>query len=274
MEAKKLTVNQVKNLVNSVKAIYRLNGFVTGKRTNLQKATKECRFDYAELGKGIDTSLSFPESVFEKEYQIDAKAHFDNNGVCYEIWFEDSKCYLLEMYETKYLIVTSLGYCNVYRLIEKTESEKFENQPAIVSNGDSKKAVLGYNDKKIELTCTLSNTKVCKWDKKYPENHNHYIVTVSYEGKRLSFDWFDSFQNFRCGVTDKDRKEITEMFYLFLQDILYKNEYSDKNEFCQQEGNTPTLWNALCKQENKYNRVFEGVDIYELANNLRETFDF
>lgn len=34
------------------------------------------------------------------------------------------------------------------------------------------------------------------------------------------------------------------------------------------------LWSALCKHENKYNRVFEGVDIYELANNLRETFDF
>lgn len=274
MEAKKLTVNQVKNLVNSVKAIYRLYGFETGKRTNLQKAIKECRFDYAELRKGIDTSFSYPESVFEKEYQIDTKAHFGNNGICYEIWFEDNKCYLFQMYETKYLIVSDLGFCNVYRLIEKTESEKFEDQSVIVSNGDSKKAVLDYNDKKIELTCTLSNTKVCKWDKKYPENHNHYIITVSYEGKKLSFDWFDSFRNFRCGVTDKDRKEIIEMFYSFLQDILYKNEFLDKNEFCQQEGNTPTLWNALCKQENKYNRVFEGVDIYFLASNLQETFDF
>ena len=81
MKAKKLTANQVKNLINEVKAIYRLNGFVTGKRTNLQKATKECRFDYAELGKGIDTSLSFPESVFEKEYQNEKKAHFNKNGV-------------------------------------------------------------------------------------------------------------------------------------------------------------------------------------------------
>ena len=273
MEAKNLTVNRVKNLVNSVKAIYRLNGFVTGKRTNLQKAAKECRFDYAELGKGIDTSLSFPESVFEKEYRIDTKAHFDNNGACCEIWFEDSKCYLLEMYETKYLIVTSCGYCNVYRLIEKTESEKFEDQPAVVSNGDSKKAVLDCNDNKIELTCTLSNTKVCKWDNKYPESHNHYIVTVSYEGKRLSFNWFDSFHDFRYGIVDKNRKEMMEMFYSFLRDIIYKNEYSDKNDFCKEEGNVPTLWSALCKHENKYNRVFDNVDIYELVNYLQETFE-
>lgn len=97
---------------------------------------------------------------------------------------------------------------------------------------------------------------------------------MSYEGKRLSFDWFDSFQNFRCGVTDKDRKGLVEMFHLFLQDILYKNEYSNKNDFCKEDENTPALWNALCKQENKYNRVFEGINIYELASNLQETFDF
>ena len=70
MEAKKLTVNQVKNLVS-----YRLNGFVTGKRTNLQKAIKECRCDYAELGKGIDTP--FP---FEKVYK-NLKGYFCSSGI-------------------------------------------------------------------------------------------------------------------------------------------------------------------------------------------------
>jgi hypothetical protein len=154
------------------------------------------------------------------------------------------------------------------------EEERFNDQPAIINNGDSKETSISYEGKTIKIKCLLSNTKACKWDKKYPENHNHYIVTVSYEGKRLSFDWFDSFQNFRCGVIDKDRNEIIEMFYSYLQDILYKNEYSDKNDFCKGEGNTLALWNALCKQENKYNRVFEGIDIYELASNLQETFEF
>lgn len=148
------------------------------------------------------------------------------------------------------------------------EEERFNDQPAITDNGDSKATSISYEGKPIKIKCLLSNTKACKWDKKYPGNHNHYIVTVSYEGKRLSFDWFDSFHNFRCGVIDKDRNEIVEMFYSFLQDILYKND------FCKEEGNVPILWSALCKHENKYNRVFEGVDIYELANNLRETFDF
>lgn len=274
MKAKKLTANQVKKLVNDVKAIYRLNGFVTGKRTNLQKATKECRLDYAELGKGINTSFSYPESVFEKEYQIDAKAHFGNNGICYEIWFEDNKCYLFQMYETKYLIVSGLGFCNVYRLIEKTESEKFEDQPAITNNGDSKETSISYEGKTINIKCLLSNTKVCKWDNKYPENHNHYIVTVSYDGRKLSFDWFDSFYNFRVGNIDKSRKEIINIFFNYLLNIVYKNNYVDKTDFCEQEGHTAKIWNTLCAQESNFNRVFEGVDIYELENNLQETFEF
>ena len=154
------------------------------------------------------------------------------------------------------------------------EEKRFNDQLAITNNGDSKETSISYEGKAIKIKCLLSNTKVCEWDKKYPENHNHYIITVSYEGKRLSFDWFDSFQNFRCGVIDKDRNEIVEMFYSFLQDILYKNEYSDKNDFYKGDGNTPALWDTLCKQENKYNRVFEGINIYELASNLQETFDF
>lgn len=117
------------------------------------------------------------------------------------------------------------------------EEERFNDQPAIINNGDSKETSISYEGKTIKIKCLLSNTKACKRDKKYPENHNHYIVTVSYEGKRLSFDWFDSFQNFRCSVIDKDRNEIIEMFYSYLQDILYKNEYSDKNNFCKGEGN-------------------------------------
>ena len=276
MEAKKLTVNQVKNLVNSVKAIYRLNGFVTGKRTNLQKAAKECGFDYAEPGKGIDTSFSFPESVFEKEYQIDTKAHFDNNGVCYEIWFEDDKCYLLEMYETKYLIVTSYGYCNVYRLIEKTESKKFEEQPAIVGNGDSKKAVLDYNDKKIELACTLSNTKVCKWDNKYPESHNHYIVKFKFGKNSAKFDFFDSLHNFETGQTDKTEIDIFKMLYIFLSDCQIATDCYFFEDFQTEFGGTKENYNACKRALQKFERVFagSGIDLYELSNYIQEKYNF
>lgn len=152
--------------------------------------------------------------------------------------------------------------------------ESFDNQPAITNNGDSKETSILFESKTINIKCLLSNTKACKWDKKYPENHNHYIVTVSYDGRKLLFDWFDSFNNFRAGNIDKSRKEIAEMFLSYLQDILYKNNYADKTDFCQEENHTVKLWNALCAQESNFNRVFASIDIYELANYLEETFDF
>lgn len=237
MEAKKLTVNQAKNLVNDVKAIYRLCGFETGKRTNLQKAIKECRFDYVELEKGIDTSLSYPENVFEKEYQIDTKAHFDNNGISYEIWFED--------------------------------------QPCMIYNGDSKKAVLNYNDKKIELTCTLSNTKVCKWDIKYPESHNHYIIKFKFGENSARFDFFDSLHNFETGQTDKTEIDIFEMFYMFLSDCQVAKDYTFEEYQKEFEG-TKESYNACKRALQKFCRVFDlsHIDLYNLANYMQEKYDF
>lgn len=160
MKATRINSEHAKEVINNVKSVIRLGGFETGLRTNLNKAINLCNGSYS-------TTYSSPEYLFEKEYQLEVKARFTNFlNESYEIWFEESKIYTFENEGEKFLIVTGLGYCNVYQLIQK-----------------------------------------------------------------------------------------------------------DKNEFCQQEGNTLALWNALCKQENKYNRVFEGVDIYFLANNLRETFE-
>ena len=270
MKAKKLTVNQAKNLVNDVKTIYRLSGFKAGKRANLQKAIKECRFDYIELGKGIDTSLSYSENVFDKEYQNEINARFTNDLSSCEICFEDFKCYLFQLYETKYLIVSGLGYCNVYRLIEKTESEKFEDQPAIVSNGDSKKAVLDYNDKKIELTYTLSDTKACKWDNKYPESHNHYIVKFKFGENSAKFDFFET------GQTDKTEIDIFEMFYMFLSDCQVATNYYSFEDFQAEFGGTKENYNACKRALQKFCRVFDlsHIDLYNLANYMQEKYDF
>lgn len=274
MKAKKLTANQVKNLINEVKEIYRLCGFETGKRTNLQKALKECRFDYAELGKGIDTSLCYPENVFNKEYQNGKKAHFDKNGVGYEIWFEDFECYLFQMYETKYLIASYFGYCNVYRLIEKTESEKFEDQPAIIYNGDSKKAILNYNGNKIELTCTLSNTKICKWDIKYPESHNHYIIKFKFGKDSARFDFFDSLHNFETGQTDKTESDIFEMFYVFLSDCQIVKDYIFEEYQKEFEG-TKESYNTCKRALQKFEKVFApGFDLYDFLNYMQEKYNF
>lgn len=52
----------------------------------------------------------------------------------------------------------------------------------------------------ITFSFKLSNTKVPSWD----ENRqcNHFVVTFKRGKKRMSFDFFDSINNFQNGVTE------------------------------------------------------------------------
>ena len=154
--------------------------------------------------------------------------------------------------------------------------KSFEDQPAIVSNGDSKKAVLDYNDKKIELTCTLSNTKVCRWDSKYPESHNHYIVKFKYGKSSGKFDFFDSLCNFETGQTDKTEIDIFEMFYTFLSDCQIAIDCYSFEDFQAEFGGTKEGYNACKRALQKFERVFynSGIDLYDLTNYLQEKYNF
>ena len=154
--------------------------------------------------------------------------------------------------------------------------ESFDNQPAITNNGDSKVTSISFEGKSIKINCLLSNTKACEWDKKYPENHNHYIVTVSYEGKRLSFNWFDSFHNFRYGIVDKNREEMMEMFYSFLSDCKMAIDCYSFEDFRAEFGGTKEGYNACKRALQKFERVFysSGIDLYDLANYLQEKYNF
>ena len=154
--------------------------------------------------------------------------------------------------------------------------KSFKDQSVIVSNGDSKKAVLNYNDKKIELTCTLSNTKVCKWDNKYPESHNHYIVKFKFGGNSAKFDFFDSLNNFETGQTDKTEIDIFEMLYMFLSDCQVATNCYSFEDFQTEFGGTKSGYAACERALKKFERVFSmpGVDLCDLANYMQEKYNF
>lgn len=154
--------------------------------------------------------------------------------------------------------------------------KSFKDQLAIVNNGDSKKAVLDYSDKKIELTCTLSNTKICKWDNKYPESHNHYIVKFKFEKNSAKFDFFDSLHNFETGQTDKTEIDIFEMLYIFLSDCQIVTDCYSFEDFQTEFGGMKENYNACKRALQKFERVFDssGIDLYELSNYMQEKYDF
>ena len=59
---------------------------------------------------------------------------------------------------------TSISAKQAQELINN-EEERFNDQPAITNNGDSKETSISFEDKAIKIKCLLANTKVCKWDK-------------------------------------------------------------------------------------------------------------
>lgn len=163
-----------------------------------------------------------------------------------------------------------------FAFLKEVKIEVLEDRPAIVSNGDSKKAVLNYNGKKIELTCTLSNTKVCKWDNKYPDAHNHYIVKFKFGGNSARFDFFDSLHNFETGQTDKTETDIFEMFYMFLSDCQVATNYYSFEDYQKEFEGTKESYNACKRALQKFCRVFDlsHIDLYNLANYMQEKYDF
>ena len=146
MRATGINANQARELIDNVKSVIRSGGFETGSRTDLNKAISYCK-----------GACSSPEHLFKKEYQIETKVRFANFlGESYEIWFEESKIYTFGNEGEKFLIVTGLGYCNVYRLIRKDENESFDGQPAITDNGDSKETSISFGKScKINVNDTL-----------------------------------------------------------------------------------------------------------------------
>lgn len=160
--------------------------------------------------------------------------------------------------------------------LKEVKIEVLEDQPAIIYNEDSKKAVLDYNGKKIELTCTLSNTKICKWDNKYPESHNHYIIKFKFGKNSGKFDFFDSLHNFETGQTDKTEIDIFEMFYMFLSDCQVATNYYSFEDYQKEFEGTKESYNACKRALQKFCRVFDlsHIDLYNLANYMQEKYNF
>lgn len=159
--------------------------------------------------------------------------------------------------------------------LKEVKIKVLKDQPAIINNEDSKKAILNYNGNKIELTCTLSNTKVCKWDIKYPESHNHYIIKFKFGKNSGKFDFFDSLHNFETGQTDKTEIDIFEMFYMFLSDCQIAKDYTFEEYQIEFEG-AKSGYTACERALKKFERVFSvsGIDLSDLANYMQEKYVF
>lgn len=100
MKAKRISQKAVKNMINGNTALLHIGNFDTGKRTNLKRAVSRL--------------------YYNKELQIELyKTHIAafNEYTEYHINFDDtSKYYTLVISGMQFLIVSDLGWCNIWQV--------------------------------------------------------------------------------------------------------------------------------------------------------------
>lgn len=127
MEAKKISQKAVKNMVNSNTTLLHIGNFETGKRTNLKGTVNECiyasRWYYNTEIKSDSKKIEYlsfhqPRNLFKiKQYETHIAAI--NEYTEYHINFDEtSKYYTLVISGMRFLIVSDMGYCNIYQVFD------------------------------------------------------------------------------------------------------------------------------------------------------------
>lgn len=123
MEAKKISQRAVKSIINSNTVLLHIGNFETGKRTNLKRAVNECvyasRLYYNSDNEKIEfLKYSQPDILFKvKLYETHITAL--NEYTEYHINFgKTSKYYTLVISGMQFLIVSDMGWCNIYQVFD------------------------------------------------------------------------------------------------------------------------------------------------------------
>lgn len=114
MKAKRISQKAVKNMINGNTALLHIGNFDTGKRTNLKRAVSECVYT-SRLYYNKDL-----QSDNEKKVEL-YKTHIAafNEYTEYHINFDDtSKYYTLVISGMQFLIVSDMGWCNIYQVFD------------------------------------------------------------------------------------------------------------------------------------------------------------
>lgn len=154
MEAKRISQRAVKSIINSNTVLLHIGNFKKRKRTNLRRAVDECVYAsrlyynteiYSHREKMNYLSLKHNDKLFEvKLYETHIAAL--NEYTEYHINFDDtSKYYTLVISGMQFLIVSDMGWCNIYQVFE--------------AKGDNKEYKLTVEFRNGQICCYLGKTK-------------------------------------------------------------------------------------------------------------------
>ena len=154
MKAKRISQKAVRSMINSNTVLLHIGNFKKRKRTNLRRAVDECvyasRLYYnkelqSDNGKIEFLKYSQPDRLFKVElYETHIAAL--NEYTEYHINFDKtSKYYTLVISGVQFLIVSDIGWCNIYQVFE--------------AKGDDKEYKLTVEFRNGQICCYLGKTK-------------------------------------------------------------------------------------------------------------------
>lgn len=154
MKAKRISQRAVKNMINSNTILLHIGNFKTRKRTNLRRVIDECvyasRLYYNKELQSDNEKIEYlkysqPDILFKvKLYETRIAAL--NEYTEYHINFDKtSKYYTLVVSGMQFLIVSDMGWCNIYQVFE--------------AKGDDKEYKLTVEFRNGQICCYLGKTK-------------------------------------------------------------------------------------------------------------------
>lgn len=163
MEAKKISQRAVKSMINSNTISLHIGGFETGKRTNLKRAVNECvyasRLYYNTELQSDSEKIEYlvcnqPNRLFNvKIYETHIAAI--NEYTEYHINFdESSKYYTLVIGGMRFLIVSDMGWCNIYQVFNGPDTNGTNG-----TNGEDKEYKLTVEFRNGQRYCYYGKTK-------------------------------------------------------------------------------------------------------------------
>ena len=164
MKAKRISQKAVKNMINGNTALLHIGNFDdTGKRTNLKRAVSECRLYY------------------NKELQVELyKTHIAATE--YHINFDDtSKYYTLVISGMQFLIVSDLGWCNIWQVFNTDTPVTTDCKQETETNCEQVYDVV-FNDD----TANINSTYECCMQWIEANRHDNTTYFADYKGGTVS----------------------------------------------------------------------------------------
>lgn len=132
-------------MINGNTALLHIGNFDTGKRTNLKRAVSECVYT-SRLYYNKELQSDNEKIEYLKYSQPDILFAALNEYTEYHINFDDtSKYYTLVVSGMQFLIVSDMGWCNIYQVFK--------------TKGDDKEYKLTVEFRNGQICCYLGKTK-------------------------------------------------------------------------------------------------------------------